>query len=110
MASKNNNRNNKANANNATDKVVKSMAADISAAATAVGISREELMAKLAAKLELDVKFNVNSKVGDVEAEVPILSNNVVNITIGDVTIAERGGVIGGKKKKKKGDKKKNKK
>ena len=85
------------------------MAADINTVATATGISREELMAKLAAELKLDIRFNVNSKVGDVEAEVPILSNNTFNITIGDVIIAERGGVVD-KDKKKKGSKSKSKK
>lgn len=106
MARNNANRNNKANAN----KAVKNMAKDINAVATATGISNEELLAKLAAELKINMEFKVNSKIRDVEAEVPVLSNNVFNITIGDVTIAERGGVVGKDKKKKGGKSKKSKK
>lgn len=101
--------NNNANNNKAmTEKVVKNMATDINTVATATGINKEELLAKLAA--ELNIKFDVKSKVGDVKAEVPVLSNNTFNITISDVTVAERGGIVNDKKSKKKGDKKSKKK
>ena len=63
-----------------------------------------ELLRKLVAEFGIDVK----NKMGDIEAEVPVLSGNTINITlnIGDVTVAERGGVIGKKDKKKKSKKK----
>lgn len=96
-----NNSNKPANNNcTKTDKVVKEMAKDIEKVSNATGISTEDIILKIVAELKLSIN------IGDIDTtikDVPVFSNNVFNISIGDVTVAERGGRI---KNKKKGGKK----
>ena len=89
---------------NVTDKVAKDMAKEITKASEALGVSAEDIITKLIAELKLNFSIgdiDTTIKTGDVE--VPLFSGNTINITIGDVTVAERGGRI---KNKKKGGKK----
>ena len=102
----------KTNNNNCTkpiddkvNKIVKEMAKDIEKMAEATGIKTEDIITKLIAELRLSLSIgdiDTTIKTGD----VPLFSGNTFNISIGDVTVAERGGRI---KNKKKGGKKKNK-
>ena len=76
------------------------MAKDIEKVSNATGISTEDIILKIVAELKLSIN------IGDIDTtikDVPVFSNNVFNISIGDVTVAERGGRI---KNKKKGGKK----
>ena len=103
MAANNNYKNNCTRPNqNATDKVVKEIAKDIEKASESLGISTDDIIMKLVAELKLsmsigDIKTSV--KTGDVDA--PLFSNNNItfNVSVGDVTVAERGGKIRSKKK-----------
>ena len=105
-----NNSNKQANNNNTctkpdiykvAEKAINSISDDIKKMAESCGMSKDEIVAKLIAKLNISVG-DIDTRISD----VPVFSNNVFNISIGDVTVAERGGRI---KNKKKGGKKKNK-
>ena len=87
--------------NKVAEKAINDIVKDIKNMAKAIGASAEDIVSKIAAELSVNVG-DIDTRIGD----VPVFSNNVVNISIGDVTVAERGGRIentkkGGKKKKK---------
>lgn len=104
------NNNYKTNVNNCTkpdinkvaEKAINSISDDIKKMAESTGIKTEDIITRLMAELKVSVgDIDTTIKTGD----VPLFSNNVFNIRIGDVTVAERGGKIknkkGGKKNKK---------
>ena len=84
------------------EKAINDIAKDINKMAEATGVKTEDIITRLMAELKISVG-DIDTSIGDIKADVPILSNNTFNISIGNITVAERGGKI---KNKKKGGKK----